>query len=114
MLSHFRASSLWGALFLFAIFSFSCSSSEEFSGFSYDPEGSTITTDKEITPQHERTIGISADGVWLSNEFPGARMNDFYKVNDSLYQVVLEPENHPVNNSPWYSFKAWADTAKTI
>jgi len=114
MLSHFRASSLWGALFLFAIFSFSCSSSEEFSGFSYDPEGSTITTDKEITPQHERTIGISAEGVWLSNEFPGARMNDFYKVNDSLYQVVLEPENHPVNNSPWYSFKAWADTAKTI
>src|SRR6056297_823797 len=114
MLSHFRASSLWGALFLFAIFSFSCSSSAEFSGFSYDPEGSTITTDKEITPQHERTIGISAEGVWLSNEFPGARMNDFYKVNDSLYQVVLEPENHPVNNSPWYSFKAWADTAKTI
>lgn len=91
-----------------------CSSSEKFSGFSYDPEGSTITTDKEITPQHERTIGIADDGVWLTNEFAGARMNDFYKVNDTLYQVVLKPENHPVNNSPWYAFKAWADTSKTI
>jgi len=90
-----------------------CSSSK-FSGFSYDPEGVTITTDKEITPQHRRTIGISEDGIWLTNEFAGARMNDFYKVDDSLYQVVLEPENHPINNSTWYSFKIWADTAKTI
>lgn len=90
-----------------------CSSSK-FSGFSYDPEGVTITTDKEITPQHRRTIGISEDGIWLTNEFAGARMNDFYKIDDSLYQVVLEPENHPINNSTWYSFKIWADTAKTI
>ncbi len=114
MVLHFRISLFWGMLFLLALLATSCSSSEKFSGFSYDPEGATITTDKEITPQHERTIGISTDGVWLSNEFPGARMNDFYKLNDSLYQVVLEPENHPVNNSPWYAFKVWADTAKTI
>ena len=114
MIPHSRVSLLLGVLFLLALFHASCSSSEKFSGFSYDPEGATITTDKEISPQHERTIGISADGVWLSNEFPGARMNDFYKANDTLYQVVLEPENHPVNNSPWYSFKVWADTAKTI
>lgn len=114
MLSHFKVTSLCGAVLLFSLFTFSCSSSKEFSGFSYDPEGSTITTDKEIKPQYERTIGISSDGVWLTNEFPGARMNDFYKVNDSLYQVVLEPENHPINNSPWYSFKVWGDTAKTV
>lgn len=114
MVLYFRISLIWGMLFFLALLAASCSSSEKFSGFSYDPEGATITTDKEITPQHERTIGISTDGVWLSNEFPGARMNDFYKLNDSLYQVVLEPENHPVNNSPWYAFKVWADTAKTI
>lgn len=114
MLSHFNASSLWGVLFLFLLLNVSCSSSEKFSGFSYDPEGATVTTDKEITPQHERTIGISSDGVWLSNEFAGARMNDFYKLNDSLYQVVLEPENYPINNSPWYAFRVWSDTAKTV
>lgn len=114
MLSHFKASSLWGVFLVFVLLNVSCSSSEKFSGFSYDPEGATVTTDKEITPQHERTIGISTDGVWLSNEFAGARMNDFYKLNDSLYQVVLEPENYPINNSPWYAFKVWSDTAKTV
>lgn len=102
------------AVLVLLIFLVSCSASEKFTGFSYDPEGATITTDKEIAPQHERTIGISNDGIWLTNEFAGARMNDFYKVNDTLYQVVLEPENHPVNNSPWYAFKIWADTAKTV
>lgn len=114
MLSHFKASSLWGVFLVFVLLNVSCSSSEKFSGFSYDPEGATVTTDKEITPQHERTIGISTDGVWLSNEFAGARMNDFYKLKDSLYQVVLEPENYPINNSPWYAFKVWSDTAKTV
>lgn len=91
-----------------------CSSSKEFSGFSYDPEGVTVTTDKEINPQHRRTIGVAQDGIWITNEFAGARMNDFYKVEDSLYQVVLEPENYPINNSTWYSFKIWADTLKTV
>lgn len=114
MLSHFNISSQLGVLFLIALLITSCSSSEKFTGFSYDPEGATVTTDKEITPQHERTIGISSDGIWLSNEFAGARMNDFYKLNDSLYQVVLEPENYPINNSPWYAFKVWADSAKTV
>lgn len=101
-------------LLVFLLMLNSCSSSKKFSGFSYDPEGSSITTDKPINPQHRRTIGISEDGIWLTNEFAGARMSDFYKVNDSLYQVVLEPENFPINNSPWYSFKVWADTSKTV
>src|SRR5699024_12275600 len=79
-----------------------------------DPEGTTNTTDKEIELQPKRTIGINKDGVWISNEFNGARMNDFYKVSDSLYRVVIEPERHPVNNSPWYAFKIWSDTAKTV
>ena len=102
-------------IFLFTIILFSsCSSSKEFSGFSYDPEGSTVTTDKEIQLQHKHAMGITKDGVWVSNEFAGARMNNFYKVNDSLYRVVIEPENHPVNNSPWYAFKAWSNEPKTV
>ncbi|MFH5831496.1 M14 family metallopeptidase [Halalkalibaculum sp. DA3122] len=97
-------------LFLFT----ACSSTDEFTGFSYDPAGSTVTSDKEINPQHKRTIGISRDGIWFSNEAPGTRLNDFYQVNDTLYRAVIKPENHPVNNSPWYSFKAWSEVPKTI
>lgn len=91
-----------------------CSSSESFTGFSYDPEGAAKTTDKSITPQHKRTIGIAEDGVWISNEFAGARLSDFFKVNDSLYQLIIKPENTPINNSPWYAFKIWADTARKV
>ena len=103
------------ALFVLSILVISsCSSTEPFTGFSYDPEGATETSDKPITAQHKRTIGVAEDGIWISNEYPGARMSDFYKVNDSLYQVVIKPENAPINNSPWYSFKVWADTSKNV
>lgn len=98
---------------LFLIF-IGCSSSDKFSGFSYDPEGATITTDKEIQDQYKRVIGVNDRSIWISNEFAGARMNDFYQVNDTLYRVVVEPENHPINESPWYAFKIWSDTARTI
>jgi len=91
-----------------------CSSTSEFSGFSYDPEGATVTTDKQIQPQHKRAIGIRDDGVWISNEFEGARMNDFYKVSDSLYRVEIRAENYPINNSPWYAFKIWSDSIQSI
>lgn len=101
-------------LVLFMLTVASCSSSESFSGFSYDPEGATETRDKPISPQHERTIGVAKDGIWITNEFAGARVNNFFKVNDSLYQVVIAPENAPINNSPWYSFKLWSDTTKKV
>ncbi len=91
-----------------------CKSSEDFSGFSYDPEGVTETTTKEIEPQYRHAIGISEDGVWLSNEFDGARLNNFYQANDTLYRALIQPERSPINNSPWYAFKAWAKTDTTV
>lgn len=92
----------------------SCSSSGEFTGFSYDPKDVTVTTDKEIQPQYKRVIGVDDRSIWISNEFQGARMNDFYQVNDSTYRIVIRPENHPINKSPWYAFKIWSDTTKRI
>lgn len=103
-----------GSIFLVTFLMLSCTSQEDFSGFSYDPEGATVTVDKQIQKQHKRTIGVSDEGVWISNEFAGARMNDFYQVNDSLYRVIIEPENHPINNSPWYAFKIWSNSDRNI
>jgi hypothetical protein len=90
----------------------SCKSSEEFTGFSYDPPDVTNTTDKNIQLQSKRIIGIDSPKVWVSNEFEGARMNDFYMANDSTFEVYIEPENYPINNSPWYAFKMWSDTVR--
>ncbi|WP_170245679.1 M14 family metallopeptidase [Fodinibius salinus] len=91
-----------------------CSSSDNFSGFSYDPEGVTETTDKGINPQYKRTIGVESGGVWVSNEFAGARMSDFYKVSDSLYRIEISPENKKINNSPWYAFKVWGSDKDSV
>lgn len=113
MAMHLRFVSFVCLLSLLLLLS-SCTSSDEFTGYSYDPEGVTNTTDKEIQDQHKRTIGISTTGVWISNEFDGARMNNFYRVKDSLYRVIIEPENHPINNSPWYSFKIHSDSPQKI
>ncbi len=90
----------------------SCKSTEEFTGFSYDPPDVTNTTDKIIQTQPRRTIGVDSPKVWISNEFDGARMNDVYTYNDSTYEVFIAPENGPINNSPWYAFKIWSDTVR--
>lgn len=92
-----------------------CSSQKEtVTPIYYDPPGATITTDKEITPQHYRTISFSNTGVSVSNEFEGARLNDFYQVNETTYTAVIKPENGPVNNSAWYAFKIYSMGKKDI
>jgi hypothetical protein len=83
-------------------------------GLAYDPPGVTITTNKKISPQHKRTFLFSNTGVYVSNEFEGARLNDFYQDNDSVYTAVISPENAPINNSAWYSFQLWADKQQDI
>jgi len=91
-----------------------CKSSEEFSGYSYDPEGVTETTDKEIESQNKRTIGFRDDGVWISNEFSGSRVNDVVRVAAGHYELRIRPEISPVNNSPWYGFQVWADDSTEV
>lgn len=90
-----------------------CKSSEEFTGFSYDPPNVTDTQDREVKPQYRRIIGAGNPTVWISNKFEGARVNDFYAINDSTFEVFIEPENFPINNSPWYAFSIWSDTARS-
>lgn len=92
----------------------SCKSSEEFSGFSYDPPDVTNTTDKTITIQPKRTVGVFDPKIWISNEFEGARANDVYMVNDSTLEVFIKPENHPINNSPWFAFRVWSDSSRLM
>jgi len=100
---------------LLAVIISGCESNEDkITKLPYDPEGATITTDKEIFPQYYRTISFSNTGVFVSNEFEGARLNDFYQLNDSTYTAVIVPENAPINNSAWYSFKIWAEDEQTI
>jgi len=87
---------------------------EEVEGLAYDPPGATITTDKEISLQHKRIIYFSDSKIYASNEFTGARLNDFYRENDSVYFAYINAENKPINGSPWYAFKLWAEKEQEI
>lgn len=70
------------------------------------------TTDKAILAQTKQTFELKDIGVYVSNEFDGARLNDFNKLNDSTAQVSIYPENEPINNSAYYAFKAWSKESK--
>lgn len=98
----------------FGLIALSGCKSSEFTGYSYDPEGVTITTDKPMDPHHKRTIGFQEDGVWFSNEFTGSRMSDVVRLAADMYQVTVAPENQPINNSPWYAFQVRSEEEKEI
>lgn len=79
---------------------------------SYDPPGATITTDKPIFIQ---TYGLfGAAGVWVRNDFEGGRLNRFQRLSDSTFVAHIKAENMPINNSAWYAFKIWAESARRI
>jgi hypothetical protein len=70
------------------------------------------TTTKAIKEQIKKTYALEEVGVFASNTFDGARLNGFEQLNDSTAQVILSPENTPINNSAYYAFKTWSNTAK--
>lgn len=72
------------------------------------------TTSKPIAFQTKKTFQLNDVGVYASNEFDGARLNGFEKINDSTASVIISPENLPVNNSPYYAFQTWSNNPKTF
>lgn len=70
------------------------------------------TFNHEIEYQDKKEYNI--DGVFADNQFDAARLNDFSKVNDSIYQVTILPENEPINDSPYYAFRIWSTKERKI
>lgn len=72
-----------------------------------------ITEKVPIEPQHKGIFAIG-NGIYASNEFDGARLNGMSLREDTLVTALITPENTPINGSPWYSFKIWADSDKQV
>ncbi len=81
---------------------------------SYDPPGSTDTRNKPIELPVRRIYTFEGSGVQVSSDFEGARLNELTQQNDTLFTAVIRPENAPINMSPWYAFKIWADSAQSV
>lgn len=72
------------------------------------------TSNKTITLQNKETFELKDIGVFANNNFDGARLNDFKKLNDTTAIAYISPENKPINNSPYYAFKIWSKTPKSF
>ncbi|MFC3881622.1 M14 family metallopeptidase [Algoriphagus namhaensis] len=90
---------------------FSCKSTTKWEG--QGPIQIIPTESRAIEKQVKQTYFVG-DQVYFSNEFEGARLNGAEKVNDTLYRVLILPENEPINPSPWYAFKVWSERAQTF
>lgn len=92
---------------------YSCARLDDAAIIPYDPPGATTET-RETDPQYVRIIGAGNPKVWIYNDFDGARYNDFYHVAGDTFEVVIRPENYPINNSAWYAFQLWTEDPRQI
>lgn len=83
---------------------------ERFKG--QEPIKAVNTESKPILSQWK---GIYTLGdTYISNDFNGARVNAAELLNDGTIKITILPENQPINQSPWYAFKIWSDTEKSV
>ena len=47
--------------------------------------------------------------VRFDNRFEGGRVNDCRQLGPREFRLVIEPENDPINPSPWYAFRVRAE-----
>lgn len=47
--------------------------------------------------------------VRLLANFEASRMDECKHIGDNSFQIVIKPENAPINPSPWYAFKVISD-----
>lgn len=73
-----------------------------------------VNTETVPIERQERGVFELGEGIFASNDFDGARMNEVNLSGDSLITVHITSENTPINESPWYAFKIWADTARKL
>ena len=72
------------------------------------------TTNRSIKFQEKKTYQLDSIGVFASNNFDGGRLNEFKKLNDTTAIALINPENTPINNSPYYAFEIWSKESKTF
>ena len=72
------------------------------------------TKTRSINFQKKRIFSFDESGVYFSNDFEGARLNNINQLNDSTFVLSILPENKPINPSPFYAFKIWSSSAKKV
>ncbi len=75
---------------------------------------STTVYEQVITLQERQFFTFNHGDLIFSNQFLSGRLNQIYQVNDSSYSIFIDPENRPINHSPWYAFKIWTKEPRNV
>lgn len=68
----------------------------------------------KITLQNRKDFTFNKGNLIFSNQFLSGRMNRIEQLNDSTFTIFIEPENRPINPSPWYAFKVWSEHSRNV
>ena len=109
-MSFFQMGFRFSFLLLVAV-SFSCNRSVKWQGQA--PIRVVATKTLPIQKQYKRQFDLG-NGIYATNDFEGARLNGAVLTDDTLVTALITPENTPINPSPWYAFKIWADKDQKI
>ena len=85
---------------------------KDYTARSYNYPDPVDTSDKPIEEQTKQRWEL--DGVFADNQFDGARLNGFSQVDKNTFRAEILPENFPINESPWFSFRIWSKKARKI
>ncbi len=98
-------------LILLLVFSLTCNRNVKWKGQA--PIRIVPTTTLPIQKQYKGLFELG-NGIYVSNDFEGARLNGIVLTEDDLITALITPENTPINPSPWYAFKIWAEEQQDI
>jgi hypothetical protein len=98
-------------ILIYISFLWACNQETQWKGQASIKKVNTQTVPIQL--QYKGTFDLG-DGVFISNNYNGARLNGVSRTNDTLITILITPENSPINISPWYGFKIWSESEKEI
>ena len=72
------------------------------------------TRSRPIEFQIKKSYEFPRKEISFNNKFDGARINGVSQINDSIFKIIIKPENTPINNSAYYSFEVSSQSTQTI
>ncbi|MEN1784330.1 MAG: M14 family metallopeptidase [Bacteroidota bacterium] len=112
-----RLKHLFVFILVITFISISCKNTASTVPSGYQGQGANpivSTKTKPIQRQWKGTWSFQDSIVFFDNQFQGARLNGVAYDGDNHYTLLITAENTPINPSPWYAFKVWANKPQEV
>src|SRR6187549_925408 len=68
----------------------------------------------KVTVTPGRTWTFGSDEVTFDTQFSRARLNECEQLPSGEFALLIQPENKPINHSPWFAFKVSAARKREV